>query len=83
MVTRELSYLSSSAVVVGYGALVVCPEGVKEAVVGTSAGGSGPRDESTGLIALLGLEDEVEWRGKRCGSTAESEQDGREGDHVD
>jgi hypothetical protein len=75
-------YRSSGAVVVGDLALVVRPEGVEKAVVGAGAGGRGAVLEGTGF-ALLTLHVEGERRGERRAGAAESEQDGRESDHVD
>jgi hypothetical protein len=61
--------------------LAVSPEGVEETVVGTSAGRSRARSEVSGVCGFS-LKDEIEWGGEGSGGTAESEQDGRESDHV-
>jgi hypothetical protein len=78
-----VTYLAAGAVVVIHGALAVGPEGVEETVVGACSSGSGAGDQGTRLIALLSVSDEAQRRGKRRGGAAESEQDGRESDHVD
>lgn len=76
-----MTHRASVAVGVGHLALVIGPEGVEEASVGASAGGS--RAVLEGSLALLAVHVEGKWRSKRRSGAAESEQDGRESDHVD
>jgi hypothetical protein len=78
-----VTHASGSAIVVGHLALAIGPEGVEETVVGASSGRSGPSAKGTGLIALLEVGVEVERGGERRSGAAESEQDGRESNHVD
>jgi hypothetical protein len=80
---KNKTYASARVVVVCHTALAIGPVRVEESVACTGTGGNGSRDQGGGLIALFGVENEVEWRRKRCGSAAESKQDGRERDHVD
>ena len=77
---KESRIVITSAIVVGDGALSVSPEGVEEAVVGTSTGGRGARSQ-VALLCSSSFEDEVQWGSKSCGGCAESEENGREGDH--
>lgn len=76
--------MSSGTVVIGDLALTIGPERVEEAIVGTGAGRCGALGQGArGGVALLLLDDEVERRGERGGSAAESEQDRRESNHFD